>query len=143
MHLLINQMLMLRIFRIHNLHRLPPPLSLASIPHLKHSRSNQHRDGQTLRVDPSLHQFLLRAQVRTSTDDSEGYAHGEYPADANNWVAVLFTPVHEALVGGFLGLLFRADAFGFVFVAFFGVLGGFKGARVAVRCYDCCGRKGR
>lgn len=138
MNLLINDMLVRRIIRIHNLHRLPPPFPFAPIAHLKHCRGNQNRYRNRLRVHPSLHQFLLRRQIGRSANDAQRDTHAQDPGCADDGVAVFFAEIHEALEGGFLGFLFGVQPGRFILVAFFGVAGGFEGAGESVGCYDCC-----
>jgi len=141
--LLVDNMLVRGVIRVYNPHRLPPALPLPLITNLEDRRGDQYRHRQPLRVHSSLHKLLLSAEVGVPADETEGEGHAGDPAGADDGVAVLFAPVHEALIGGFLGVAFCALAGGFVFVAFVWVAGGLEGAGEVVGCYDCCVEEGQ
>jgi len=141
--LLVDNMLVRGIIRVYNPHRLPPALPLPLITNLEDRGSDQYRHRQPLRVHSSLHQLLLSAEVGVPAHETEGEGHAGDPAGADDRVAVLFAPGHEALIGGFLGVAFSALAGGFVFVAIVWVAGGLEGAGEVVGCYDCCVEEGQ
>lgn len=75
MNPLLNQLLVFRIVRVQDLHRLPPPLALVAVAQLKRCRRHQHRQRQALRVHTRLHQLLRAGQIRVPADQRERGSH--------------------------------------------------------------------
>ncbi len=100
---LLDDMLVLRIIRIQDLDRLPPPPPLGGIPHLEGCRGNQHRHRQPLGIDPGLHQLLRLGQVRAPTHDRQRDDHRRGPTGRHDRVSVLAAPILELGKGGLAG----------------------------------------
>ena len=92
-------MLVLRVIGVDNQNCLPATFSLLDVVHLKGGGDDQHGERQPLRVDTGLDELLGRAHGRAA-NDGEGNAHAGNPRGEDDGVAVVATPLHEALVGG-------------------------------------------
>jgi hypothetical protein len=145
--------LLLCLHHIHPLIRIrQPPLLLNRTRHLPilpltprslHIRAlerqtrNHNRHRQSLRIHPSLHQFL-RSVHWTPAHHRKRRAHARQPRRAHNGIPVIARPAQRALFlagGGIEGFELRGAR---AVVVVVGVLGGFVGAAAAVGADDCC-----
>ena len=136
MDLLVNHVLVRGIIRIQNLDSLPPTLTLIPVSNFKSSRDDEDGDGDTLRVDTSLHQLLLAGEIRVPAHQRQRSCHCSDPRAEDDWITILSAKVLYALRDGFG--LFKCCPGTLVLILIFrlGIAGPLEGTRVLVGSDD-------
>lgn len=121
-NLLLNKVLVLRVFGVDNHYRLPAAGARLGVLHLKGGRHDKHDDGESLRVDTRLDELLSACEILILADDRERDTHGREPRRKDDGVSVLAAPLLELLHLRLVGFRLGDGARRRVLVAVHGVL---------------------